>query len=560
MALVPVDNALLESRHMSRLQWVHGGTGVGSLPLLFCVKEAPEFIYINFDKFWDVSLVLIDSDAVEGGAVGPIGPPGIEGEEGDPGLPGPPGVAGVAGAPGAVGVDGAMGPPGIEGEEGDIGLPGPPGVAGVAGAPGAAGADGAVGLIGPPGLEGDEGAPGLPIPGPAGLDGAVGAPGAPGAAGADGVMGPPGVEGEEGDPSLPGPAGIDGVAGAPGAAGVDGASGPPGIEGEEGEFGLPGPPGVAGADGAPGAAGVAGSSGPIGPPGVDGEDSGMVPGPNHPEVTLSTELDTVLQRTDQELDLDTQAAERVFAGPVSGAAAKPAFRLIKQTDVANDWRNFVETLAREDLYHEYEFDISGHWTSAVVGAGASVRYNTQHILDIATGVTASRSVLVRHERFAGWQMGVVRSQIDWDKRFLMNLLLTPCEGVATGGRRITLGKDHNNVIGDPVDKAIGFRFGAPGVGPGYVTAVTGYAHTGVGLNTVALGNVQGFSTHKFLVINNGDTNVDFWIDSVYIGSCVGPAGLGTLNFCIFQMEVDNGATAAWAVLNLHAGRLVWDNS
>jgi len=51
----------LEHKHMSRLQWVHGGT---ALPLLFAVKEAPEFLYINFDKFWDVVEGRLDPNAV----------------------------------------------------------------------------------------------------------------------------------------------------------------------------------------------------------------------------------------------------------------------------------------------------------------------------------------------------------------------------------------------------------------------------------------------------------------------------------------------------------------
>jgi len=148
MALVPIPLAAFEHKHLSRLQWVHGGIGAGSLPLLFMVAEAPEFIYINFDKFWDLETVLVDSGAVEGsGGLGPEGPPG---EEGEPGIQGPPGAAGVAG------VAGAQGPPGSDGEEGESGIPGQRGVDGVAGV---AGVDGA---MGPPGSDGEEGETGSP--------------------------------------------------------------------------------------------------------------------------------------------------------------------------------------------------------------------------------------------------------------------------------------------------------------------------------------------------------------------------------------------------------------
>jgi hypothetical protein len=41
----------------------------------------------------------------------------------------------------------------------------------------------------------------------------------------------------------------------------------------------------------------------------------------------------VLGLTDQEIDLDTQTANYVLAGPVSGAAAKPAFRAVVAADI-----------------------------------------------------------------------------------------------------------------------------------------------------------------------------------------------------------------------------------
>lgn len=60
MAINPIPLSELEHRHMSRLQWVHGGAG---LPLLFAVAEAPEFLYINFDLFWDVVERKLDPNA-----------------------------------------------------------------------------------------------------------------------------------------------------------------------------------------------------------------------------------------------------------------------------------------------------------------------------------------------------------------------------------------------------------------------------------------------------------------------------------------------------------------
>lgn len=54
---------------------------------------------------------------------------------------------------------------------------------------------------------------------------------------------------------------------------------------------------------------------------------------HHPVVTLSAEAADVLALVGQELDLETQVANTVFAGPASGADAKPAFRALVEEDL-----------------------------------------------------------------------------------------------------------------------------------------------------------------------------------------------------------------------------------
>lgn len=55
---------------------------------------------------------------------------------------------------------------------------------------------------------------------------------------------------------------------------------------------------------------------------------------HHSIMTISNDLDTKLMAlTGQELDLDTQTANYVFAGPASGAAAKPTFRQLGITEI-----------------------------------------------------------------------------------------------------------------------------------------------------------------------------------------------------------------------------------
>jgi hypothetical protein len=55
---------------------------------------------------------------------------------------------------------------------------------------------------------------------------------------------------------------------------------------------------------------------------------------SHAAVTLSMELDAILALSTQAIDLDTQAANTVIAGPATGAAAKPTARALVQADIA----------------------------------------------------------------------------------------------------------------------------------------------------------------------------------------------------------------------------------
>jgi hypothetical protein len=53
----------------------------------------------------------------------------------------------------------------------------------------------------------------------------------------------------------------------------------------------------------------------------------------HATVTLDTNADTILTLSTQQLGLDTQVANRVWAGPTTGAAAVPTFRALVATDI-----------------------------------------------------------------------------------------------------------------------------------------------------------------------------------------------------------------------------------
>ena len=55
----------------------------------------------------------------------------------------------------------------------------------------------------------------------------------------------------------------------------------------------------------------------------------------HNPVTLAAALDAILALAGQELDLDVQDANKVIAGPATGAAAKPTARLLVDADIPN---------------------------------------------------------------------------------------------------------------------------------------------------------------------------------------------------------------------------------
>lgn len=54
---------------------------------------------------------------------------------------------------------------------------------------------------------------------------------------------------------------------------------------------------------------------------------------SHAAVTLGTDADTVLELTGQALSLDNQDANKVLAGPTTGAAADPTFRALVAADM-----------------------------------------------------------------------------------------------------------------------------------------------------------------------------------------------------------------------------------
>lgn len=59
--------------------------------------------------------------------------------------------------------------------------------------------------------------------------------------------------------------------------------------------------------------------------------------PNHDAITLDTDADTLLGLTGQQITLDDQAANKVLAGPTSGADATPTYRSLVKDDLPSPY-------------------------------------------------------------------------------------------------------------------------------------------------------------------------------------------------------------------------------
>lgn len=70
------------------------------------------------------------------------------------------------------------------------------------------------------------------------------------------------------------------------------------------------------------------------------KDSGSAP---HAAVTLDAGAGAILGLTGQQITLDSQAANRILAGPASGADAAPTFRALVQADLPATWQTWSPT-------------------------------------------------------------------------------------------------------------------------------------------------------------------------------------------------------------------------
>jgi hypothetical protein len=117
--------------------------------------------------------------------------------------------------------------------------------------------------------------------------------------------------------------------------------------------------------------------------------SWAAPAGMHNAVTLSAALDAnLLSLSTQELGLDTQTANYIFAGPVSGAAAAPTFRAMVAADLVAHTHDYVPTSRTVTAGAGLTGGgaLSGN-ISLAVGAGTGITVNADDVAIANTAVT-----------------------------------------------------------------------------------------------------------------------------------------------------------------------------
>lgn len=131
---------------------------------------------------------------------------------------------------------------------------------------------------------------------------------------------------------------------------------------------------------------------------------------HHSAVTLASDADTILSLSTQEIGLDTQSANTVFAGPTSGGAADPTFRAIVAADITSHGARIYDSGASQSItdsthtmptFDSEVFDTDGYHSTVsntsriTIPTGLGGKYMVVGKARWATNTTGYRVVGVR---------------------------------------------------------------------------------------------------------------------------------------------------------------------
>jgi hypothetical protein len=120
-------------------------------------------------------------------------------------------------------------------------------------------------------------------------------------------------------------------------------------------------------------------------PTVDATHSGSA---HHTAVTLAADADVLLGLSTQQLTLDSQDANKVLAGPATGAAADPTFRVLVDADIPAAIARDAEIVPAVEA--EATLDLTG---AVTIAAGKSLATDTIAEKTATAGVTIDGSTI-----------------------------------------------------------------------------------------------------------------------------------------------------------------------
>jgi len=119
---------------------------------------------------------------------------------------------------------------------------------------------------------------------------------------------------------------------------------------------------------------------------------------SHAAITLAADADVVLSLSTQEIGLDTQTANTVFAGPTSGGAADPTFRALVAADVPDISATYA--VATKGVTNGDTHDHAGGDGAQIDHGGLAGLSDADHVA-ASVGFTATDKLLGRSTAGAG---------------------------------------------------------------------------------------------------------------------------------------------------------------
>jgi hypothetical protein len=228
-------------------------------------------------------------------------------------------------------------------------------------------------------------------------------------------------------------------------------------------------------------------------------------------------------------------------------AAVPAAATVAEAKAGTDTAKFISANVLQKIVNSpsyYKFP-RGSMSTATFGTGAAVTAGAL-ITNLAGTTTGAGGA--QHEYyglsgvdivgFTGWEVGSASFSVNFGKQFRLtgSTLLDSKSNTIT---RVTLGKNANDGVGDPAQRAIGWRYNHT---TGFIEII---AHNGTSLvtQTTAFNPNSVLQWFEWELYNNGTGSVQMFVNDVSIGTLTGGPTISIFGTApTYQEEIQNTAT------------------